>query len=63
MSLPGYIWQYGKKTDIKLQTLQDEDLILSIEKNIRSGKSSVMGDRYVESDENKRFLYVDANNL
>ena len=34
-----------------------------IENNIRGGISSVMGDIYVRSDENKKILYVDANNL
>ena len=64
VSLPGYTWQYGMKhTDIKLQTLQDKDMILLIEINIRVGVSSVMGDRYVESDEKKMIWYVDAENL
>ena len=52
-----------KYTDIKLRTLQDEDLILTLENIIRCGISSVMGDRYVKSDENKKILYIDANNL
>ena len=64
VSLPGYTVQCGMKyTDIKLQTLQDRDMILLLENNIRGGISSVMGDRYVQSDENKKVLYVDANNL
>ena len=64
MTLPGYTDQGAVKyTDIKLQTLQNKDLILLIENNIRGGISSVMGDRYVESDENKKILYMDATNL
>ena len=64
VSVPGYTYQCALKyTDIKLQTLQDEDLILLIEKNIRGGIGSVMGDRYVKSDENKKILYIDATNL
>ena len=64
VSLPGYTWQCGLKyTGINLQTLQDKDMILSIENNIRGGISSVMGDRYIKSDENKKILYIDANNL
>ena len=64
VSLPGYTWQCGMKyTHIKLRTLQDKDLILTLENNIRGGISSIMGDRYVQSDENKKILYVDANNL
>ena len=38
-------------------------MILLLENNIRGGVSSVMGDRYVISEENKKILYVDANNL
>ena len=64
VSLPGYTWQCGLKyTGIKLQTLQDKDKILLLENNIRGGISSVMGDRYVKSDENGKVLYIDANNL
>ena len=64
VSLPGYTWQCGLKyTGINLQTLQDKDMILLLENNIRGGISSVMGNRYVILDENKKILYVDANNL
>ena len=64
VSLPYYTWQCGlKHTGINLQTLQDKDMILLLENNFRGGISSVMGDRYVISDENKKILYVDANNL
>ena len=49
--LPGYTYQCALKyTDIKLQTLQDKDLILLVENNIRGDISSVMGDRYVKSN-------------
>ena len=51
-----------KNTKIKLQTPQDKDLILLIANHIR-GISSVMGDRYVKIDENKKILYKDATNL
>ena len=64
VSLPGYTWQCGMKyTGINLQTLQDKDMILLLENNIRGGISSVMGDRYIKSDKNKKILYIDANNL
>ena len=64
VSLPGFTYQCALKyTDIKLQTLQDKDLILLIEIIIRGGISFVMGDRYVKSDENKKILYMDATNL
>ena len=62
--LPGYTYQCALKyTDIKLQTLQDKDLILLKENNIRGGISSLMGDRYVKSDEIKKILYMDATNF
>ena len=64
ISLPSYTYQCALKyTDIKLQTLQDKDLILLLENNIRGGISSVMSDRYVKSDENKKILFMDATNL
>ena len=64
VSLPGYTWQCGLKyTGINLQTLQDRDIILFLENNIRGGISSVMGDRYIKSGESKKILYIDANNL
>ena len=64
VSLPGYTWECGLKyTNKKLQTLQDKDMILLLENNIRGRVSSIMGDRYVKSDENKKVLYIDANNL
>ena len=64
VSLLGYTWECELKyTSIRLQTLQDKELILLLENNIRGGISSVMGDRYVKSDENKKIIYIDANNL
>ena len=64
VSLPGYTWECGLKfAGINLQTLQDKDLILTLENNIRGGISSVMGNRYVKSDENKTIIYMDATNL
>ena len=38
-------------------------MILFLEKNIRGGISSVIGYRYVKSDENKKILYTDAITL
>ena len=64
VSLPGYTWQCGLKyTRINLQTLQDKDMILLLENNIRGGISSVMGDRYVKSSDTKKIFYIDADNL
>ena len=61
VNLPGYTYQCAlKNTDIKLQTLQDKTLILLVESIVRGGISSVMGDRYVKSDENKKILCMDA---
>ena len=64
VSLPGYTWQCGLKyTGINLQTVQDKDMILLLENNIRGGISCIMGNRYVKSDDNKKILYIDASNL
>ena len=64
MSLPGYAYERAlQNTDIKLQTLQDKDMILTLENNIRGGVSSVMGDRYVKSVKNKKKIYMDASNI
>ena len=64
VSLPGYIWQCGlKHTGTNLQTVQDKDMVLLFENNIGGGISSIMGNRYVESNDNKRVLFIDANNL
>ena len=64
VSLLGYTWQCGLKyTGTNLQTLQDKHLILPLENKIRSGFSSVMGDRYVNSDENKKIIYMDSTNI
>ena len=64
VSLPGYTYQCALKyTDIKLQTFQDKDLILLLENNIRGGISTVMGDRYIKSDEDNSILYIDATSL
>ena len=64
VSLPGYTWNCGLKyTGINLQTLQDKDMILLLENNIRGGISSVMGNRYIKSDDNNKILDMDATNL
>ena len=34
-----------------------------MENKIRGGINSVMGDRFVKSDENKKILYMDATNI
>ena len=63
VSLPSFTWQCGVKyTGRNLQTLQNKDSFLRLEKKIRGRISSVMGDRYVKSDE-KKVLYKDATNL
>ena len=61
VSLPGYTWQCGLRyTGTNIQTLQVKDMILLLEKNIRGGISSVMGDRYVKSNEKKKIKCIDA---
>ena len=64
ISLPGYTYPCSLNyTDIKLQTLQDKDLILLIENNIRGGISIIMGGHYVKSNENIEITYMDATNM
>ena len=50
-------------TNLKLDFTKDKHLLLLLENTIRGGISNVMGDRFVESNENKQILYIDANNL
>ena len=50
-------------TGINTQTLQDKDLILTLENNISGGICSVLSDRYVKSNDDKKIIYADANNL
>ena len=60
ITLPAYTYHCALKyTDIKLQALQDKDLILFQEKNISGGLSAVMGDRYVKTDENEKIIFMD----
>ena len=52
-----------KYTGRYLQTFQDKDFNLTLENNILGGISSVMGDRYLKSDEDEKILYMDATHL
>ena len=38
-------------------------MVLLLENNIRGGISSIMGDRYVKPNDNRKTLYFNANNL
>ena len=38
-------------------------MIFLLENNVPDGISSVMGDRYIQPDENKKILYIDATIL
>ena len=64
-SLPGYTYRYCglKNTNVKLKIFQDKETILLLENNFTGGITTVMGDRYVISNENKKMLYFDANNI
>ena len=44
----------------QLRFQKDKHFLLLLENNIRGGISSVMGPRYIESDENTKLLYIDA---
>ena len=63
-SLPGYTWNAGLLyTQIKLDYIKDKNLLLLLENNIRGGISSIMGDRFIKSDDKTKIIYIDANNL
>ena len=63
-SQPGYTWKAGlKRSKIKLDFMKDEEILLLLENYIRGGTLKVMGPRYIESDENTKLLYIDANYL
>ena len=64
VSLIGFTMQCGiKYTGINFQSLQDKYMISLLEKIIRGGMCSVMGDKYVKSGENKKMVYIEANIL
>ena len=58
-SLPGYTWKSG----LKITKIKDNEILLLLEIKIRGRISNIMGPRYIESDENTKLLYIDANNL
>ena len=49
-----------KYTGIHIQTRQDNELFLVLEKVITGKISSVLGDRFAKSDETKKILYIDT---
>ena len=72
---PGLAWDAALKvTDVKLELLSDMDMLLMVEKGIRSGVSMIstrygkannkyMNDKYDPSEPSKYIAYLDANNL
>ena len=52
-----------KKTGLKLQIIQDENIFLTIEKIIRGGISSEKVYKYFKSDEETIGIYIHVNNL
>ena len=57
VNLHGYTYQFALKyTDDNLQILQDKDSILLLNNKVKRSISSVKGDRYVVSDDNKKIL-------
>ena len=63
-SAPGFTFKaFFKFSNMYIEYIKDHELLLLIENNIRGGISGIMGDRYIQSDENKKILYIDANNL
>ena len=52
-----------KKTAVELQNIQDRELFLTIENDIRGGNSSVMPEKIFISDEELKSFHIDAINL
>ena len=64
VSWPGLTWLCRMSfTGTNLQTLQDKESVLKIENDSRGGISSVLGDSYINSDDNEKEIYFDANIL
>ena len=57
VSLHGHTWEGGVRYTKKNTILSRQRFFLTSEKIIRGAISSVMGDRYVKSDENTKILY------
>lgn len=51
-----------KYTDTKIENIRDIDLFIDIENNIRGGVSFVR-ERWAQSTEDEKIVYIDANNL
>ena len=55
VNLPGYTWVCVKKyTNIKLEKLQDKNMIRLFENKNSGGIWRVFGERYIKSDESKQ---------
>ena len=74
LSAPGLAWQaYFKKTEVKLELLTDNDMLLMLEKGIRGGMCQVSHHyakannkylkNYDKNIESSYIEYLDANNL
>ena len=74
LSAPGLAWQvYLKKTEVKLELITDNDMLMMIEKGIRGGMCDAIY-RYAKANnkymkdynkniESSHLEYLDANNL
>ena len=61
LNLPGYSFDcFLKLSKVKIDTMQDEQMLKGFISAIRGGICGVMGDRYVNNKKTKRF--IDANN-
>ena len=64
ISLPGTTWSNGLRyCRVELGLNKVVGFFQMLRNGIRGGKSGVSGDRYNESDNNHKKLYVDQNNL
>ena len=73
LTAPGLAWQAClKKTEVKLQLLTDNDMLLVVEEGIRGGmchaihgyaKANKYRKNYDEKEESSYIQYINANNL
>ena len=62
ISLPGYTWDVGLRyTNINLERIQDVNMFQLFESGIRAGISGVLGDRYLESDDENKIIQRRSN--
>ena len=64
ISLPGYTWDVGLKyTNNNLEKIEDVNMFQMFESGLRGGISGVLGDRYLEPNDESKIIYGHQTNL